>query len=215
MIDMTEEPSERLIEQRIRNRIYEILEILADCDNGVDLVGIKGYFNLFEDFVHRSSIEAGTSALSKGERAIVLEIAEFLEAASETNPDFTKAEFIKRPRPSSSKATGRQGSRRRPGTRGRCSFGAACFRRRSKRLNLASRSRLQPGASPHKAMQLCQFGNSVSLITFWPSFCPKVSHSCRSLGAGMEVRGLPVDCHAMEDAAVARRRHFTLVFGCL
>jgi len=91
---MTEEPSERLIEQRIRNRIYEILEILADCDAGVDLVGIKGYFYLFEDFVHRPSIEAGTSALSKEERAVVLEIAEFLEAASETNPDFTRAEFI-------------------------------------------------------------------------------------------------------------------------
>jgi hypothetical protein len=91
---MTEEPSERLIEQRVRNRIYEILEILADCDAGVDLVGIKGYFDLFEDFVHRPSIEAGTSALSKDERAIVLEIAEFLEAACETNPDFTKAEFI-------------------------------------------------------------------------------------------------------------------------
>ncbi|UCI19448.1 hypothetical protein FJ970_00275 [Mesorhizobium sp. B2-1-8] len=44
--------------------------------------------------MHRPSIEAGTSALSKDERAIVLEIAEFLEAASETNPDFTKAEFI-------------------------------------------------------------------------------------------------------------------------
>ncbi|MER9330495.1 hypothetical protein [Mesorhizobium sp. M0488] len=91
---MPEEPSERLIEQRIRNRIYEILEILADCDAGVDLVGIKGYFYLFEDFVHRSSIEAGTSALSRRERAIVLEIAELLEAASETNPDFTRAEFI-------------------------------------------------------------------------------------------------------------------------
>lgn len=91
---MIEEPSERLIEQRVRNRIYEILEILADCDAGVDLVGIKGYFNLFEDFVHRPSIEAGTSALSKEERAIVLEIADFLEAACETNPDFTKAEFI-------------------------------------------------------------------------------------------------------------------------
>ncbi|MDF3215004.1 hypothetical protein EN962_16435 [Mesorhizobium sp. M7A.F.Ca.CA.001.09.2.1] len=91
---MAEEPSERLIEQRIRNRIYEILEILTDCDDGVDLVGIKGYFYLFEDFLHRPSIEAGTSALSKDERAIVLEIAEFLEAASETNPDFTKAEFI-------------------------------------------------------------------------------------------------------------------------
>ncbi|WP_214471427.1 hypothetical protein [Mesorhizobium sp. dw_380] len=91
---MTDEPSERLIEQRVRNRIYEILEILADGDAGVDLVGIKGYFNLFEDFVHRPSIEAGTSALSREERSVVLEIAEFLEAASETNPDFTKAEFI-------------------------------------------------------------------------------------------------------------------------
>ena len=91
---MTEEPSERLIEQRVRNRIYEVLEILADCDAGVDLVGIKGYFDLFEDYVHRPSIEAGTSALSKDERVIVLEIAEFLEAASETIPDFTKAEFI-------------------------------------------------------------------------------------------------------------------------
>ena len=91
---MTEEPSERLIEQRVRNRIYEVLEILADCDAGVDLVGIKGYFDLFEDYVHRPSIEAGTSALSKDERVIVLEIAEFLEAAGETNPDFTKAEFI-------------------------------------------------------------------------------------------------------------------------
>ncbi|MBZ9809360.1 MULTISPECIES: hypothetical protein [unclassified Mesorhizobium] len=91
---MAEEPSERLIEQRIRNRIYEILEILADSDAGVDLVGIKGYFNLFEDFVHRPSIEAGTSALSKEERAIVLEIADFLEAAGEANPDFTRSEFI-------------------------------------------------------------------------------------------------------------------------
>lgn len=91
---MTEEPSDRLIEQRVRNRIYEILEILADCDAGVDLVGIRGYFNLFEDFVHRPSIETGTSALSRDERAIVLEIADFLEAACEATPDFTKIEFI-------------------------------------------------------------------------------------------------------------------------
>jgi hypothetical protein len=94
---MTEEPSDMLIEQRIRNRIYEILEILAGCDEGdalVDLVGINGYFNLFEDFVHRPSIESGMSALSKDERAIVLEIAHFLEVAGEATPDFTKAEFI-------------------------------------------------------------------------------------------------------------------------
>jgi hypothetical protein len=89
-----EEPSDRLIEQRIRNRIYEILEILAECDEGVDLVGINGYFNLFEDFVHRPSIESGMSALSKDEREVVLEIAHFLEVACLAMPDFTKAEFI-------------------------------------------------------------------------------------------------------------------------
>ena len=91
---MIEEPSDRLIEQRIRNRIYEILEILAECDGGVDLVGINGYFNLFEDFVHRPSIESGKSVLSKDEREIVMEIAHFLEAACLAMPDFTKVEFI-------------------------------------------------------------------------------------------------------------------------
>lgn len=91
---MTEEPSERLIEQRLRNRIFEILEILADCDAGADLVGIRGYFDLFEDFVHRPSIESGKSALSKDERMIVLEIADFLEAAGESSADFTRVEFI-------------------------------------------------------------------------------------------------------------------------
>jgi hypothetical protein len=91
---MTKEPSARLIEQRLRNRVYEILEILADCDAGVNLVGINGYFNLFDDFLHRPSNESGTSVLSKDERAIVLEIADLLEAACAAIPDFTKAEFI-------------------------------------------------------------------------------------------------------------------------
>ncbi|MER8486378.1 hypothetical protein [Mesorhizobium sp. M1322] len=67
---MTEEPSARLIGQRVRNRIYEILEILADCDVGVDLVGISGYLDLFDDFIHRPSNESRMSVLSKDERAI-------------------------------------------------------------------------------------------------------------------------------------------------
>jgi hypothetical protein len=137
---MTEEPSERLIEQRIRNRIYEILEILADCDGGVDLVGIKGYFNLFEDFVHRPSIEAGTSALSKDERAIVLEIAEFLEAASETNPDFTKAEFIESDWPAKIAPTARDA---------RTLFlRRGLFSEKVEELEPTARPRLRPGGRP-------------------------------------------------------------------
>ncbi|TIS97294.1 MAG: hypothetical protein E5W72_16735 [Mesorhizobium sp.] len=104
---MTEEPSARLIEQRVRNRIYEILEILADCDAGVNLVGINGYFNLFDDFLHHPSIESGTSVLSKDERAIVLEITHLLEAACASTPDFTRAEFVESvwPRQIAPKAT--------------------------------------------------------------------------------------------------------------
>ncbi|TIL26608.1 MAG: hypothetical protein E5Y88_04970 [Mesorhizobium sp.] len=104
---MTKEPSARLIEQRLRNRIYEILEILADCDEGVNLVGINGYFNLFDDFLHRPSIESGMSVLSKDERAIVLEIAHLLEEACVAMPDFTKAEFVESgwPRQIAPKAT--------------------------------------------------------------------------------------------------------------
>src|ERR1700754_3109117 len=88
-VPSTEDPSARLIEQRVRNRIYEILEILAGCDDGVDLVGITGYLNLFDDFVHRPSTESRTPVLSKDERAVVLEIADYLEAACWTTPDFT------------------------------------------------------------------------------------------------------------------------------
>ncbi|RUU14858.1 hypothetical protein EOD08_29665 [Mesorhizobium sp. M6A.T.Ca.TU.002.02.2.1] len=104
---MTKEPSARLIEQRLRNRIYEILEILADCDAGVNLVGINGYFNLFDDFLHRPSNESRMSVLSKDERAIVLEIAHLLEEACVAIPDFTKAEFVESgwPRQIAPKAT--------------------------------------------------------------------------------------------------------------
>ncbi|WP_352522749.1 MULTISPECIES: hypothetical protein [unclassified Mesorhizobium] len=78
----------------MRNRIYEILDILAYCDDAVDLVGISGYFNLFDDFVHRPSAEIAMPVLSNDERAIVLEVAELLEAACAATPDFTRAEFV-------------------------------------------------------------------------------------------------------------------------
>ncbi|RWQ67995.1 hypothetical protein [Mesorhizobium sp.] len=104
---MTKEPSSRLIEQRLRNRIYEILEILADCDAGVNLVGISGYLDLFDDFIHRPQSESRMSVLSKDERAIVLEIAHLLEAACASTPDFTRAEFVESvwPRQIAPKAT--------------------------------------------------------------------------------------------------------------
>ncbi|MGW7686797.1 hypothetical protein ACWGID_39020 [Kribbella sp. NPDC054772] len=43
--------SGRVVEQRVRNRVIEVLEILADGDGGVLLVGVGDYFNLFFDWV--------------------------------------------------------------------------------------------------------------------------------------------------------------------
>jgi hypothetical protein len=48
---VAEEVSERLVDQRVRNRVEEVLEILADGDAGLFAVGGKEYFNLFFDYI--------------------------------------------------------------------------------------------------------------------------------------------------------------------
>ncbi|QRY44228.1 hypothetical protein JVX93_27775 [Mycolicibacterium boenickei] len=45
------EPSERIVEHRVRNRIMEAVEILADGDDGVRAVGDCCYYNYFFDWV--------------------------------------------------------------------------------------------------------------------------------------------------------------------
>ncbi|MUL84785.1 MULTISPECIES: hypothetical protein [unclassified Mycolicibacterium] len=44
-------PSERIVEQRVRNRIMEAVEILADGDDGVRAVGDCCYYNYFFDWI--------------------------------------------------------------------------------------------------------------------------------------------------------------------
>jgi hypothetical protein len=48
---VAEEVSERLVDQRVRNRVEEVLEILADGDAGLFAVGGKEHFNLFFDYI--------------------------------------------------------------------------------------------------------------------------------------------------------------------
>ncbi|ASR53921.1 hypothetical protein [Cellulomonas sp. PSBB021] len=48
---MDEAPSERLVDQRVRNRAIEVLEVLADGDAGLYAVGVNEYFNHFFDYV--------------------------------------------------------------------------------------------------------------------------------------------------------------------
>ncbi|MFD4323589.1 hypothetical protein ACFWQC_03075 [Nocardioides sp. NPDC058538] len=46
-----DEPSERLVEQRMRNRAMESLETLSEGDEGVRIVGVGEYVNQFFDFI--------------------------------------------------------------------------------------------------------------------------------------------------------------------
>jgi hypothetical protein len=46
-----DQPSERIVEQRLRNRAIEALEALADGDRGVRAAGNAEYVNLFFDAI--------------------------------------------------------------------------------------------------------------------------------------------------------------------
>lgn len=48
---VAEEVSTRLVDQRVRNRVIEVMELLADGDDGLRAVGDVEYFNLFFDWV--------------------------------------------------------------------------------------------------------------------------------------------------------------------
>jgi hypothetical protein len=48
---MSEQVSNRLVDQRVRNRVIEVLELLADGNDGLLAVGDKEYVNLVFDWV--------------------------------------------------------------------------------------------------------------------------------------------------------------------
>ncbi|OYO01500.1 hypothetical protein [Enemella evansiae] len=52
---MPEYVSRRLVEQRLRNRVIEVLEILADGIDGLFTVGGTEYFELFFDYIDDDS----------------------------------------------------------------------------------------------------------------------------------------------------------------
>lgn len=85
---MKENPSSLVIEQRLRNRIMEVIEILADGDGGVRRVGAHEYFNLFYDFIpHRDDGEMyPSSAISLDERELILEVRGILDDACDATP---------------------------------------------------------------------------------------------------------------------------------
>lgn len=78
--------SKRLTDQRLRNRIIEVVEMLALGDAAVDDAGDEGeYFNLFDDFVSfgNSRTIQSNSALSSAEIDLLFNLKKMVDAAFE------------------------------------------------------------------------------------------------------------------------------------
>jgi hypothetical protein len=90
---MIEKPSDRLVEQRIRNRIMEAVFTLAQGDEGVRRVWPSEYFESFFDFVPRGSTEwSSNTALNEREKAKLLELAGLIDQACDATPMLMNAE---------------------------------------------------------------------------------------------------------------------------
>lgn len=94
---MTEsKPSERLIAQRLRNRIMEALLSLAEGTENIERWGASEYFEGFYDFVpHRD--DGGTwpnSALTSEERALIAEVSILLDDACDATPGNVSADEL-------------------------------------------------------------------------------------------------------------------------
>jgi len=94
---MEEHPSDRLVDQRIRNRIMEAVETLPDGDNGVRREWPDEYFESFYDWIpHRDDGEMPlSSTISADERALLMNVSRLLDDACDATPkNMTADELI-------------------------------------------------------------------------------------------------------------------------
>ena len=94
---MEEQISHRLVDQRVRNRIMEVVETLADGDDGVRRASSKEYFESFYDFIpHRDDGRMyPNSAITNDELALLQKVSAILDDACDATPrDMTEEDFI-------------------------------------------------------------------------------------------------------------------------
>ncbi|MGK9086157.1 hypothetical protein KXR64_20470 [Brucella intermedia] len=94
---MEEQPTGRLVDQRIRNRIMEAVEVLAGGDETVRREWPVEYFESFYDWIpHQLDGEMRyNSAITPEERAVLLEVSSILDAACDaTTGNMDADEFI-------------------------------------------------------------------------------------------------------------------------
>ena len=82
---MTEEPSSRIVEQRLRNRMLECFEYLAKSDEAVRTLGFREYFELFFDqFPYDGAWSLAT--LDDAEIRATQEVLDMMRMALEATP---------------------------------------------------------------------------------------------------------------------------------
>lgn len=85
---MEEKSSERIIDQRIRNRIMEAVLTLAEGDEGVRREWPAEYFESFHDWIpHRGDrVMRPNSAITEDERVCLQEVSKLLDDACDATP---------------------------------------------------------------------------------------------------------------------------------
>lgn len=93
---MGEEVSDRVIEQRLRNRIIEAIEILSRGNEGLIEVNYNEFFEGFYDQWHDGHFGLGpNSAITEEEEKTVDELGRMLESISDETRHFqSEAEYI-------------------------------------------------------------------------------------------------------------------------
>ena len=93
---MEDQPSDRLVGQRIRNRIMEAVESLANGDDGVCSEWPSDYFENFYDWIpHRDDGEMPLiSAISTDERTLLLKVSRVLDDACDATPKNMSADEL-------------------------------------------------------------------------------------------------------------------------
>ena len=94
---MPTEPSPRLVDQRVRNRIMEAADLLAMGEGGVRLVGFSAFFELFYDWIphHEDGPLPPNAALTSEERSGLERLRNVLDEACDATPgEMSVAAFI-------------------------------------------------------------------------------------------------------------------------
>lgn len=94
---MEECPSERIVDQRIRNRIMEAVRTLADSDQGVRREWPTEYFESFYDWIphHGDGGMRPNTAINSEEREQLSKVSAILDEACDATPSNMDAdEFI-------------------------------------------------------------------------------------------------------------------------